>query len=136
MNDYVHSPKNLKLKYWMLPCQERFKFGTGDLVVCKTAYLIPVFIRGACTIMRVSVVLGKLVLLRGKDTLKVLEARFGLKNNFGIFPDAGDFQGEVLRESHSGDSMAPLLPDKSWEFHDSFLPSETAGTLVFFRRTL
>ena len=30
MNDYVHSLKKLKLKYWTLPCQERFKFGAGD----------------------------------------------------------------------------------------------------------
>ena len=28
--------------------------------------------------------------------------------------------------------MVPLLPDKSWEFHDSFVPSERAGPLVFF----
>ena len=29
MNDHVHSLKKLKLKYWALPCQERFKFGAG-----------------------------------------------------------------------------------------------------------
>ena len=74
MNDYVHAhKKKLKLKYWTLPCQERFKFGAGDPdpVVC-----IPVLIHGACVVMRVSVVPGKLMLLIGKDTLKVLEARF------------------------------------------------------------
>ena len=49
--------------------------------------------------MRVFVVPGKLMLLIGKDTLKVLEARFDLKNNIGIFPGAGDLQGKVLRES-------------------------------------
>ena len=54
MNEYVHSLKKLKLKYWTLPCQERFKFGAGDPVVCKTAYFIPVFAHGACAIMRVS----------------------------------------------------------------------------------
>ena len=74
MNDYVHSLKQLKLKYWTLPCQERFKFGAGDPVVCKTAYFIPVLIHEACAIMRVSVLPGKLMLLIGKDTLKVLEA--------------------------------------------------------------
>ena len=37
--------------------------------------------------MRVSVVPGKLMLLFGKETLKVLEARFDLN---GIFPGAGD----------------------------------------------
>ena len=42
----IHLQK-LKLKYWTLPCQEGLKFGAGDPVVCKTAYLIPVFIRGA-----------------------------------------------------------------------------------------
>ena len=40
---------------------------------------------GACAIMRVSVVPEKLMRLIGKDTLKVLEAPFGLKNNIGIF---------------------------------------------------
>ena len=75
----------LKLKYWTLPCQERFKFGAGDAVVCKTAYFIPVLIHGACAIMRVSVVPGNLVLLIGKDTQKVLETRFDLKNNIGFF---------------------------------------------------
>ena len=59
MNDFVHSLKKLKLKYWTLPCPERFKFGAGDPVVCKTAYFIPVFIHGASAIMRVFVVPGK-----------------------------------------------------------------------------
>ena len=85
MNDYVDSLKELKLKYWTLPCQERFKFGAGDPVVCKTAYFIPVFIQGPCAIMRVSVVPRNLILLIGKDTSKVLEARFDLKNNIRIF---------------------------------------------------
>ena len=98
MNDYVHSLNKLKLKYWTLPCEERFKFGAGDPVVCNTAYFIPVLIHGACAIMRVSVVPGKLMLLIGKDTLKVLEARSDLKNDIGIFPGAGDFEGKVLRE--------------------------------------
>ena len=31
-NEHVHSLKKLKLKYWTLPCQERFKFGAGDPV--------------------------------------------------------------------------------------------------------
>ena len=62
MNHYVHSLKNLKLKYWTLPCQERFNFGAGDPVVCKTAYFIPVLMHGACAIIR-----------------------FDLKNNIGIF---------------------------------------------------
>ena len=78
------------MKYWTLPCQERFKFGAGDPVMCKTANFIPVFIHGACAITRVSVVPGKLVLLIGKDTLKVLEARNDLKHNIGICADAGD----------------------------------------------
>ena len=56
MNDYVHSLKKLKLKYWTLPCQERFIFGAGDPVICKTAYFIPVMIHGACAVVRVSVV--------------------------------------------------------------------------------
>ena len=30
MHDNVHSLKKLKLKYWTLLCQERFKFGAGD----------------------------------------------------------------------------------------------------------
>ena len=47
--------------------------------------------------MRVSVVPGKLMLLIGKVTLKVLEARFDLKNNSCIFLGAGYFQGKVLR---------------------------------------
>ena len=65
-------------------------------------------------------------------TLKVLEAQFDLKNKIVIFPGAGDLQGKVLRESRAGHLMVPLLPDTSWEFHDSFVPSETAGALVFF----
>ena len=102
MNDYVHSLKKLKLKYWTLPCEERFRFGPGDPVVCKTAYFIPVLIHGACAVVRVAVVPGKLVLLKGKDCLKVLKARFELQNNIGIFPDAGYFHSKVLRESRAG----------------------------------
>ena len=64
----IHS-KKLKLKYWTLPCQERFKYGAGNPVVCKTAYFIPVFVHGACAIMRVSEVPGKLMLLIGQDTV-------------------------------------------------------------------
>ena len=60
LNDYVRSLKKLDLKYWTLPCQERFKFGAGDPVVCKTAYFIPVLIHGACAVTRVSVVPGNL----------------------------------------------------------------------------
>ena len=131
MNDCVDSLKKLKLKYWTLPCQERFKFGAGDPVACRTAYFIPVFFHGACAIMRVSVVPGKFMLLIGKDTLNVLDARLDLKHNIGIFPGAGDLQGKVLRESRAGHLMVPLLPDTSWEFHDSFVPPETAGRLVF-----
>ena len=123
--------RSSKLKYLTLPCQECFKYGAIDPVVWKTAYFIPVFIHGACAIMRVSVVPGKSMLLRGKDTLKVLEARFDLKNSIVIFAGAGDFQGKVLRESRAGHLMVPLLPDSSWEFQDSFVPSETAGPLVF-----
>ena len=79
---------------------ERFKFGAGDRVVCKTAFTVPVVVHGACAIMRVSVVPRKLLLLIGKDTLKVFEARLGLENNIGCFPGAGDFQGKnVVRQS-------------------------------------
>ena len=46
--------------------------------------------------MRVSVVPRKLMLLIGKDTLKVFEARLGLENNIGCFPRAGHFQGKML----------------------------------------
>ena len=81
--------------------------------------------------MRVSVVPGKLMLLIGKDTLKVFEGRIDLKNNIGMFPGARDFEGKVLRESRAGHLMVPLLPESFWEFHDSFVPSETAGPLVF-----
>ena len=42
MTDYVHSLRKLTLKYWTMPCQERFMLGAGDLVLCKTAYIIPV----------------------------------------------------------------------------------------------
>ena len=63
--------------------------------------------------MRVSVVPGKLMLLIGKDTLKVLEARFN-----------------VLRESRAGHLMVPLLPESFWECHDLFVASETAGPMV------
>ena len=123
--------KKLKLKCWTLPCQERFKFGASDPEVCETAYFIPVLMHGACAIMRVSVVPRKLMLLIGKDTLKVLEAKFGLNNNIGIFSGAGDFEGKVLRGSRAGHLMVPLLPESFWEFHDSFVPSETTGTMVF-----
>ena len=71
------------------------------------------------------------MLLIGKDTLKVLEPRFDLKKNIGHFLGVGDFHGTVLRESRAGHLMVPLLPDSSWEFHDSFVPSETPGPLVF-----
>ena len=55
--------------------------------------------------MRLSVVLRKLLLI-GKDTLKVLEARFDLKNNIGIFPGAADLEGKVLREGCAGHLIA------------------------------
>ena len=48
MNDYVHSLKKLKLKYWTLPCQERFKFGAGDPILCKKAYFVPVLTWTLC----------------------------------------------------------------------------------------
>ena len=53
-NDCVHSVKQLNMRYWMLPCQERFKFGAGDPAVCKTAYFIPVLVHGTCAVMRIS----------------------------------------------------------------------------------
>ena len=64
------------------------------------------------------------MLFIGKDTLKVLEARSDLKNNIGNLPGAGD----SFRAKHL---MVPLLPESFWEFHDSFVPSETAGLLGF-----
>ena len=67
-----------------MPCQENFKFGAWDPVVCKTAYFIAVAMHGACAIMRVSAVPRKLMLLIGKDTLKVLEARFDLKTTWEV----------------------------------------------------
>ena len=57
--------------------------------------------------------------------------RFDLKNNVGIFPGAGDFQGKVLREIRARHLMVPLLLDSSWEFDGTFVPSEAAGPLVF-----
>ena len=67
------------------------------------------------------------MLLIGIDTLKVSEARFNLQNNIGLFPDAGDFEGK----GRAGHLMVPLLPESFWEFHDSFVPSETTGPMVF-----
>ena len=81
--------------------------------------------------MRVSVVPGKLMLLIGTDALKLLEPRFDLKKNIGNFPGAGDFEGKVLRESRAGHLMVLLLPEALRKFHDSFVPSETAGPLFF-----
>ena len=116
MNDYVHSLKKAEIEV-------RVKFA----VVCNTANFIPVLIHEACAIMRVSV----LMLLIDKDTLRVSEARFDLKNNLGLIPGVGDFEGKVLRESSASHLMVPVLPESLWEFHDSFVPSETAGHLVF-----
>ena len=76
MNDYVHSLKQLKLEYWTAALPRNvFKFGAGDPVLCETAYFVPVVIHRACAFMRVSIVPGKLMLLIGKDTLQVLDAR-------------------------------------------------------------
>ena len=128
MNDYVHSLKKLKLKYWTLPCQERVKFGADDPVLCETAYFVPVVMHGACAFLRFSEVPGKLMLLIGEDTLQVLEARyFFKKKNIGIVLCAGDFHGKILREIRARHLMVPLLPDSSWEFDDTFLPSVAAG---------
>ena len=136
MNDHVHSLIKMKLMCWTLPCQERFKYGAGDPVVCKTAYFIPVLIHEACAIMRVSVVPGKLMLLIDKDTLQVSEPRFDLKNNIGFFQLL-----EILKEKYcekaaqvTWESLgtSPSRIQKVWEFHDSFVPSETAGPLVFW----
>ena len=66
------------------------------------------------------------MLLVGKDTLEVLEARFDLKIILEF---------RVLEISKAtccaGHLMVPLLPDSSWEFDDTFVPSEAAGPLVF-----
>ena len=35
MNDYVHSLRQLKLRFWTVQCQERFKFGASDAVVLQ-----------------------------------------------------------------------------------------------------
>ena len=48
-----------------------------------------------------------------------------------MYPGAGYFQGGVLRESRAGHLMVPLLPESSWDFHDSCVPLETAGPLHF-----
>ena len=48
-------PFTPKAEIEVLDGQERFKFGAGDPVVCKSAHFIPVLIHGACAIMRVSV---------------------------------------------------------------------------------
>ena len=37
----------------------------------------------------------------------------------------------MLRESRAGHLMVPLLPESFWEFHGSFVPSDTAEPLVF-----
>ena len=37
----------------------------------------------------------------------------------------------MLGESRAGHLVVPLPPDSFWEFHDSFVPSETVGPLVF-----
>ena len=72
------------------------------------------------------------MLLIGKDTLKVLEARALMcRVMLVFFLGAGDFRGKVLRESRVKHLMVPLLPDSSWEFDDTFLPSEAAAPLVF-----
>ena len=75
MNGYVRSLNKLKLESWTLPCQERFKFGAGDPVLCETAFSNPVVIHRTCAFMRVSVVTEKLMLLIGKGTQTLLEAR-------------------------------------------------------------
>ena len=133
MNDFVHSLKKLKLKYWTLPCQERVKFGAGDPVICKTANFIPVLTHGACVIMRVSVVPRKLMLLIGKDTLKE-KARFDLQNNIGNFPGARIVRAECCEKAEQvpwwfscclnrfGSSMIRLLHQRlrdPWVFSTS-----------------
>ena len=74
------------------------------------------------------------MLLIGKDTLKVLEARFDLKNNIGIFPGAGDFQGKVWRECRAGHLRAPLVPERLGNSMTR-LSHRKQLDLLFFRRT-
>ena len=123
----------LKLKCWTLPCQERVKFGPSDTVVYKTAYFNPVLTQGACAIMRVSVVPGWLMLLIGKDTLQVLEARFELKNTFmGFCPGAGGIlRTKCCEQAAQVTGWFPVLPESFWEFNGSLVPSKTVGPMVF-----
>ena len=100
----IHSKK---LKYWTNALPKRFKFGACDPVLCKAAYFIPVVIHGACAVLRVSVVPRELMLLIGKDTHDLTS------KTILIFPGAGYFQGNVLRDSRAGHLMVPLLPDSS-----------------------
>ena len=46
MNDYVHSLRQLKLRFWTLQCQERVKFGASDAVVLQD-WLFP--FQSCCT---------------------------------------------------------------------------------------
>ena len=64
--------------------------------------------------MRVSVVLGNLMLWHD------LTARIRL-----------DFSGQRIAKKSRIHLMVALLLDSCWEFHDSFVRSETAGLLVF-----
>ena len=99
MNVHVRSLTQFKLKYWTLPCLERFKFGAGDPVVSKTAHPLPVMVHGACAIMRVSVVSGKLMLVTGKAILKVLEARYDFTHTkWEIFLELKPSKKRALRE--------------------------------------
>ena len=72
------------------------------------------------------------MLLIGKDTLKVWEARDLIcRVMLDFFLGAGDLRGKVLRESRVKHFMVLLLPDSSWEFDDTFLPSEAVAPLGF-----
>ena len=53
---------------------------------------------------------------RQRHAESIGSTRFDLKKNIGFFPGAGDFRGNVLRESRARHWMLPMLPDSSSEF--------------------
>ena len=68
---------------------------------------------------------------RKRHAESIGSTRFDLQSNVGTFLGAGDFRGKVLPESRVKHLMILLLPDSSWEFDDTFLPSEAAAPLGF-----
>ena len=132
LDDYIKMLKERGLPFWIVPCREKFRFGSGEPVQCNTAFYVPITAFGGNGILRISAVPGRLPMLLGKDALRKLEARIDLKLNTGCFPGITKSGPQKLEESKAGHLMLPLLPDEGWQAKEGWEPNENEKVVTIF----